>query len=205
MHTNSKLLFEKHVKPILNDGMRILEIGPDSFPSTLQRLSGNLKVACWDTLDIYGNPNLTYQSSQEYEFKIQSDSYDVVLSAQVIEHVKKPWMWFPELARVTKPGGLVITIAPISYPFHEAPVDCWRIYPDGMKALFEEAGLISIFSCWESLEIPGYKRYTPGISIDGQSLRKLLIYKILGRLGLPLERSYDVVTIGKKIGTTEII
>ena len=201
MHTNSILLFEKHVKPVLEDGMKILEIGPDAFPSTFQRLSEDVTVACWDTLDIYYNPNLTYQNSHEYDFQIQSDSYDVVLSGQVIEHVKKPWKWLPELARVTKPGGLVITIGPVSWTYHDAPVDCWRIYPEGMRALCEEAGLTTILSCWESLETPGYKRYIPGVSREVQARKKQLMYKMFGVLGLPVERAYDTVTIGKKKGT----
>ena len=200
MHTNSKLLFEKYVKPVLEDGMKVLEIGPDDFPSTYQRLSKAVSVACWDTLDIHENPNLTYQNSHEYDFQIQPALYDVVLSGQVIEHVKKPWIWIPELAKVTKPGGFVITISPVSWIYHEAPVDCWRIYPEGMRALYEEAGLTNILSCWESLETPGYKRYIPGVSREGQSLKMQMVYKILGMLGLPVERSYDTVTIGRKKG-----
>ena len=113
MHANCILLFEKYVKPLLRSEMGILEIGPDAFPSTFQRLSESVSVARWDTLDINDNPNLTYRKSDEYRFKVKSDSYDVVLSGQVIEHVKKPWVWLPELARVTKPGGVVVTICPV--------------------------------------------------------------------------------------------
>ena len=203
MHANSELLFVKYVKPIFKDGMKVLEIGPNAFPSTFQRLSEEVSVACWDTLDMYANSNLTYQNSHEYNFQIQSDSYDVVLSGQVIEHVKKPWIWIPELARITKPGGFIATIGPVSWTYHEVPVDCWRIYPEGMRALYEEAGLTTILSCWESLETPGYKRYIPGVSKESQSRKKQMMYKILGMVGLPVERSYDTVTIGRKKGKTE--
>ena len=34
MHTNSKLLFQKRAREFFRPGMRILEIGPDQFPST---------------------------------------------------------------------------------------------------------------------------------------------------------------------------
>jgi SAM-dependent methyltransferase len=96
----------------------------------------------WDTLDIYDSPNLTYPKSETYSFPISDNTYDIVISGQVIEHVAKIWRWMPELARVTKPVGLVITVNPSSWPFHEAPIDCWRMYPDGMKALCEDAGLL---------------------------------------------------------------
>ena len=108
----------------------------------------------------------------------------------------------PELARVTKPGGLVIVIGPVSWTYHEAPVDCWRIYPEGMRALYEEAKLSIMLSKFESLEMQGYKRYIPGISKKGQGRKKRLMYKIFGLLGLPIERAYDTVTIGTKAGST---
>ncbi len=202
MHANSKLLFVRYVIPLLKDGMKILEIGPDAFPSTYQCLSKDLSISCWHTLDLYESPKLTYQKSEEYRFQVESDSYDMVLSGQVIEHVRKPWRWLPELARITKPDGLVITIGPVSWTYHEAPVDCWRIYPEGMKSLYEEAGLTTILCRWESLEAPRFKRGIAGVSKDQQGRVKQLMYTILGMLGAPVERSYDTVTIGKKANHT---
>lgn len=197
MHTNSKLLFEKHVKPLLKAPAKVLEIGPDQFPSTFERVCSRLSLE-WHTLDLHDHPSLTYADSRQYSFAIPDNTYDVVLSGQVIEHVRKPWKWLPELARVALPGGLVVTINPLSWIYHEAPVDCWRIYPEGMRALYEEAGLDVLLSCWESLETPHYRRYQPGVSREWQSPRKRFIYKMLGRFGFPVERSYDTVTIGRK-------
>ena len=140
MHLNSQLLFDRNARACFSNGLRVLEIGPDGFPSSFrQRVPGPIT---WDTADIYESPQLTYSKADVYALPIPDRSYDIVFSAQVIEHVPKVWKWFPELARVTKPGGLVITINPTSWPYHEAPIDCWRIYPEGMKALCEEAGLI---------------------------------------------------------------
>ncbi len=203
MHNNSVLLFQKYVKPVLEDGMKVLEIGPDAFPSAYQNIAKDVSVACWDTLDFSAGPNaayqkLTYTITNEYDFQIDSDLYDFVVSGQVIEHVRKPWRWIVELARITKPGGLIVTVGPVSWSYHEAPVDCWRIYPEGMKALYEEANIETIFSCFESLETPNHKRYIPGKSMEFQTQKRKIMYKIFGMLGLPVERSYDTVTIGRK-------
>jgi SAM-dependent methyltransferase len=203
MHSNSKLLFEKYALPELKPGMSVLEIGPDGFPSTYQLLAEKLSLQ-WHTLDMYDHPSLTYPNSKEYCFAVPDDSYDVVLSGQVIEHVKKIWRWLPELARVTKPGGLVITINPVSWGFHEYPVDCWRIYPDGMKALYEDAALKVSLSHWESLEMPGFSAYQPGVSWAQQGRKKKMLSIVFGRLGFPVERSYDTVTIGRKGGLDEL-
>lgn len=197
MHLNSKLLFKKYAKKYFVEGIRVLEIGPDGFPSTFENIIYDSSII-WDTLDIYENNNLTYSSAEPYSFPIPSNYYDIVFSAQVLEHVEKIWVWIKELARVCKKGGLVITINPVSWPYHEAPVDCWRVFPDGMKALLDEAGLKVIFSIFESLEFPNFRRYIPGASLYQRKTLLRISYLILGRFGFPVERSYDTITIGRK-------
>jgi SAM-dependent methyltransferase len=138
---------------------------------------------------------MTHAARSEYEFPIADGEYDVVLSGQVLEHVKKPWRWLPELARVCRPGGHVVTISPVSWPYHEAPVDCWRIYPEGTKALYEEAGLNVLLAHWETLEPRGLlPRFPRPISDHAPGL----LFKIARLLRWPLARSYDTVTIGRK-------
>jgi SAM-dependent methyltransferase len=128
-----------------------LEIGPNKFPSTYQEIVDNDTIT-WETLDIFECSNLTYVAANEYEFPIPDETFDIVLSGQVIEHVRKIWIWMKELSRVCKRGGWVITVNPVSWRYHEAPIDCWRIYPEGMKALYDEAGLEATVSECESLE-----------------------------------------------------
>jgi SAM-dependent methyltransferase len=197
MHANSRLLFEKYAKPAISQRQRVLEIGPDGFPSTLCQLSQD-RSPTWHTLDISDDSKLTFPRSGEYSFDIPDDSYDIVVSAQVIEHVRRPWKWLKEVARVTRVGGLVITINPVSWIYHEAPVDCWRIYPEGMKALYEDASLTVLLSRWESLETPEFRKHSPGVSREYQSRKKRIVASLLGMVGLPVEAAYDTVTIGRK-------
>jgi|SRR5882672_999943 len=197
MHTNSKLLFEKYARSYFKPGMKILEIGPGDIPSTFQRLVSESSI-CWHTLDMNKDPRLTYRAFSEYEFPVESASYDLVLSGQVIEHVRKIWIWLAELARVCKPGGVVVTINPVSWPYHEAPIDCWRIYPEGMKALYESAGLAVEMSHWESLELSADRRRLPGRSAEWQSPKMRFAYRLLGFAGFPVECAFDTITIGRK-------
>jgi methyltransferase family protein len=139
MHANSELLFQAYAVPYIAPESRVLEIGPDRFPSTYQKIMPHATRA-WDTVDIYDSKNLTYPNAGEYAFPIPDDTYDVVISGQVIEHVKKIWCWIKEVERVCKKGGHVMIINPVSWPYHTHPVDCWRIFPDGMRALLEDHG-----------------------------------------------------------------
>jgi SAM-dependent methyltransferase len=197
MHANSQLLFEKYARGHFSTNTRVLEIGPDGFPSAYRRAVDDGSMS-WDTIDVFHDARLTHVASSEYAFPIPDEAYDIVISGQVIEHVRKIWTWMREVARVCKTGGLVVTLNPVSWPYHEAPVDCWRAYPEGMKALYDEAGLDVILSTWESLEATGSRRYTPGASPEAQSPLLRLAGRLFGRFGFPVERAYDTITIGRK-------
>jgi len=176
----------------------VLEIGPDDFPSAY-RSKVDRGGLIWETIDIFQHPSLTHVAASEYSFPIADETYDVVLSGQVVEHVRKIWVWMREVARVCKTGGTVITINPVSWPYHEAPIDCWRAYPEGMKALYEDSSLDVILSVWESLEEPTFRKYIPGASREARSQLLGTVSRLLGKVGFPVERAYDTITIGRKV------
>jgi SAM-dependent methyltransferase len=190
-------MFLKYALPLFTRNARVLEIGPDGFPSNYRKMVPIDEIT-WDTLDVNDSPRLTYPKSKLYNFPIADNTYDIVFSGQVIEHVDKIWRWFPELARVTKPGGLVITINPVSWPYHEAPIDCWRIFPAGMKALCEDSGLTVELSRFESLETPYFTKALPGRSFQNQPHVIRLFFLALGLLRLPVEKAFDTITLARK-------
>ena len=73
---------------------------------------------------------------------IPSETYDVIFSNNVFEHLKEPWAAAEECVRITKKGGLIIHIAPFSWRYHPDPVDYYRYSHDGLKFLFERTGQI---------------------------------------------------------------
>jgi SAM-dependent methyltransferase len=141
MHVNCLALFMKHALPYFGDGDRVLEIGPDKFPSSLQVSAPS---GAWDTLDICLDTRLTYSSVMPYIYPIPDHTYDVVVSANVAEHVPFVWSWMAEQTRVCKRGGYVVVVCPAVRHYHEVPVDCWRIYPQGGITLLEYAGLVPV-------------------------------------------------------------
>ncbi|MFM6270267.1 MAG: hypothetical protein ACKPFA_27785, partial [Dolichospermum sp.] len=92
MHNNSILLFKKYALSYFKPNIHVLEIGPDGFPSTYQSIVNDSSII-WETLDIYESNKLTYTATSEYIFPIQDQTYDIIISAQVIEHIRKPWVW----------------------------------------------------------------------------------------------------------------
>jgi SAM-dependent methyltransferase len=67
-----------------------------------------------------------------------SESFDYVITDQVIEHIDDFWKAIHESKRVLKKGGIVIhTTCFINY-FHPTPLDYWRFSPDALRFLFKD-------------------------------------------------------------------
>lgn len=72
---------------------------------------------------------------------LPDNSFDTIVSNQVMEHVEKPWMMIHHIARMLRPGGVCIVSAPFMAPFHANPTDFFRFTEQGMRSLCEGEGL----------------------------------------------------------------
>ncbi len=86
-------------------------------------------------VDIAAGPNVDVVLDSVYQFPFEANSVDVIVSGQTFEHVEFFWLTWQEMVRVLRPGGHIILIAPSRGLEHRYPVDCWRFYPDGYRAL----------------------------------------------------------------------
>lgn len=66
--------------------------------------------------------------------------FGTTICNQVLEHVFQPDLFIAELARVTRPGGMLLLTAPFVWDEHEQPVDFCRYSSFGLKALLERNG-----------------------------------------------------------------
>ena len=91
-------------------------------------------------VDIIDGANVDVVMRQPYRLPLRSNSIDVVLSGQAFEHIPFFWVTMSEVARILRPNGHAFIIAPSRGHPHGAQ-DCWRFYPDGMRALAAWSGL----------------------------------------------------------------
>ncbi|RME15891.1 MAG: methyltransferase domain-containing protein [Alphaproteobacteria bacterium] len=142
MHRESKLYmksaFERHAAP--RGPGRVLDVGASGKRPFFREL---WEGGGWhyDGLDLAAGPNIDIVLDDPWKFPIEDDSYDAVISGQMLEHNEFFWLTFLEMARVLKMGGLMIHIAPSRGLEHRDPQDCWRFYRDGMTAMAKWAGL----------------------------------------------------------------
>lgn len=93
-------------------------------------------------IDMTAGPNVDIVVPAEGRWgNIPDGDFDVVVTVSTLEHTKRPWEVMKEIARIMKPGGVGCICAPYSWFYHAHPIDCWRIFPDGMKVIMEDAGL----------------------------------------------------------------
>ena len=91
-----------------------------------------------------GRPVSMKQPDRFYDGKVlpyANDSFDLVMSTQVLEHVPDPLALLIEMARVCKPGGEIVVSLPFVYQEHEEPFDFLRFTSFGIAELLGRVGL----------------------------------------------------------------
>ena len=76
---------------------------------------------------------------------IESDSMDAVFANMVLHHAEDPTAMLREMARITKPGGVVAVVDEVEHPYvwmREEQADFWLGFtPEQVEGFFSEAGL----------------------------------------------------------------
>jgi SAM-dependent methyltransferase len=79
-----------------------------------------------------------------HHLPFREGEFDVVLSIEMLEHVKNPFQVAAEIKRVLKPGGLLLLTTRFVYPLHDAPHDYFRFTKYGLKELFGDLEIIEL-------------------------------------------------------------
>ena len=115
--------------------LRILDVGSYDVNGSYKPLFTSPSFE-YTGLDMESGPNVDIVPATPYSWnEIKDDSFDIVISGQVIEHVEFFWLTMSEIVRVAKEGALICLVAPRGFDQHRYPVDCYRFLADGMVAL----------------------------------------------------------------------
>ena len=138
MHASAMAQMRRCVDTYLSQGRRYRVVDFGSRISDGQRNSHRDLLAEYDVdyvgVDIDEGRNVDVVMKRPYKIPLGANSVDVVISGQVVEHIPFFWASFLELARILRPGGLIFLTVPSRGHTHDV-YDCWRIYPDGLRAV----------------------------------------------------------------------
>jgi SAM-dependent methyltransferase len=134
--------------------LRVLDIGCKTYEG--QRSYADIfkrHNADYVGLDVSPGDNVDIVPKDPFVWaELETESFDLCVSGQTFEHNPFFWITFSEIARVLKPGGRAMIVAPGRGEVHRFPVDCWRFYPDAWNALCVYTGLILEESHFEDYE-----------------------------------------------------
>jgi SAM-dependent methyltransferase len=115
-----------------------LDLGCGLRPYEKTFFAGAAKYIGADFLSDRSRPDVICSALQ---VPFADNSFDTVVSTEVLEHVPDPLQMLREIRRVLKPGGYVVLSAPMYWPRHEVPYDFFRYPYDGLLFLLEQSGL----------------------------------------------------------------
>lgn len=135
-HLNSR--FHPYIKDFAESTRgHILDIGCGTKPHR-QWFSG---VKSYTGIDINDAGNADVRGTAT-DLPFQDNSFNSIISTQVLEHVSDPFAFFEEINRVLKAGGDALISTNQMYPLHEIPHDYYRFTRYGLEYLAEEVDLI---------------------------------------------------------------
>ena len=108
------------------------------------RARGNiLGISGSNYFDLFEHSSSTFTTADYPQVSCEDmpyldNTFDYLISNQVLEHVSKPWLCVDEFHRVLKRGGFVLLVVPSIYQEHRWPKDNWRVLKDGMEVLLSE-------------------------------------------------------------------
>lgn len=143
MHLESYTQLEGCVKTYLDDQHRttIVDVGSLDVNGSYRPIFDHPQWR-YIGLDVSAGKNVDIVLKDPYRFPLAFHSADVVISGQAFEHIEFFWITWLEMIRILRPGGLAILVLPQNMAEHRYPVDCWRFFPDAMRAFEKYGGLV---------------------------------------------------------------
>jgi SAM-dependent methyltransferase len=141
MHPSSMATVSRFSQTYLSKGseLKIIDIGSLDINGSYKHIFDN---DLWEYIgiDIKEGPNVDLILRNPYLLPFDDNSIDIIISGQAFEHMEYPWLMMGQVSRVLKVEGYCCIVVPSAGAAHESP-DCWRILPDGMKAMADLCGL----------------------------------------------------------------
>lgn len=127
-------------------GKKVIEIGSYYVNGSVRPYVEWLKPAQYIGVDIAEGPCVdeVCDSAQIVE-RFGEKSFDIVISTEMLEHVKDWRLIVNNLKRICKPGGIIlITTRSRGFVYHPFPYDLWRYEAEDMSEIFSDLNITAL-------------------------------------------------------------
>jgi SAM-dependent methyltransferase len=156
-------------------GKRVLEVGSQDVNGSIRPFVEALQPKEYVGADMVAGRavDVICNSSGLIE-RFGKDSFDVVISSSLIEHVRDWKAAVHNMKLVCKPGGLILitTCAP-GFQYHGYPYDFWRYELQDLKDIFSDCQLLSLEPVFNKLVLIKLRKPQDFIERDLAGLQML--------------------------------
>jgi SAM-dependent methyltransferase len=143
-------------------GKKILEVGSRDVNGSVRPFFAH--AASYTGVDFLAGAGVDVLGNA-HALAFADETFDAVVSTEMLEHDDKFWLSAREMGRVLRTGGiLILTARGNGFMPHDYPFDYWRFMPASFRKLFELAGCdaLEVREDWQ----PGH----PGVFGVGRKL-----------------------------------
>jgi SAM-dependent methyltransferase len=126
------------------EGKRIVEIGAIDVNGSMRPLIESWRPSEYLGIDIeHGKSVDVVFSAEDLEMRFGRETFDVVMSIDMLEHAANWKAVISNMKRVCKPGGvMMITTCSQGFPYHAYPHDYWRYEMEDFETIFSDCEIL---------------------------------------------------------------
>ena len=139
-HASCIEFIRRHVSSIDVAGREVLEVGARNVNGSVRELVCTLQPRRYVGVDLEPGPGVDeICDAKELVSRFGPSTFDVVISTEMLEHVRDWHTVVTQFKAVLRPAGLLfLTTRSRGFPYHPFPEDFWRFELSDMEEIFSD-------------------------------------------------------------------